>query len=125
MRAIRTSKRLLRRWIALWLEDRRRARAATHLGPTVPNAPANLVGTDWGTFIQLTWQDMSNDEFGFHLYRKEDSGTYQLYQILGANVTLYQDSAVIGGHQYRYYVTAFNAQGDSGQSNEVFLVFGA
>jgi hypothetical protein len=68
---------------------------------------------------------MSNDEFGFHLYRRVDSGIYQLYQILGAGVTTYQDSAVLGGHAYRYYVTAFNAQGDSAQSNEVFLIFGA
>jgi hypothetical protein len=115
----------VRDWMLIWLQGRRRKRAASHAGPPVPNAPANLVGEDLVTFIQLTWQDMSSDESGFHLYRKVDAGSYQLYQILGANVTSYQDSAVITGHSYRYRVAAFNAQGDSAQSNEVFLVFGA
>jgi hypothetical protein len=125
MRAIRTSRRLLRRWITLWLEDRRRARAATHVGPTVPNAPANLAAVDWGSFIKLDWQDNSGNELGFRLYRKVDAGAYGLYQTLGANVTTYQDSAVAFSHQYFYYVTAYNAVGESGPSNEVFLTFGS
>jgi hypothetical protein len=109
----------------MWLQDRRRARAATHLGPTVPNAPANLTGADWGTYLQLDWQDMSGDETGFHLYRKVDAGAYALYQILFANVTTYQDHSVVIGTGYRYYVKAYNALGESGASNEVFFLFGA
>src|SRR5262249_53550382 len=76
MQAIRTSRRLRGRWITLWWEDRRRARAATHAGPTVPNAPANLIGQDLVTYIQLDWQDMSSNELGFRLYRKVDSGGF-------------------------------------------------
>jgi hypothetical protein len=125
MLRLRTNRGLLRRWLTLWLEDRRRARAATHVGPTVPNAPAGLVAVDWGTFIRLDWQDMSNNELGFRLYRKVDAGAYGLYQTLGANVTTYQDNSVVVMHQYYYYVTAYNALGESGPSNEVFLTFGA
>src|SRR6476620_2494722 len=125
MRAIRTSKRLLRRWIALWLEERRRGRAATHTGPAIPNAPANLNAADEGIDVGLTWQDMSNNELGFRLYRKVDAGAYGLYQTLGANVMTYQDHSVVVMHQYFYYVTAYNALGESGPSNEVFLTFGA
>jgi fibronectin type 3 domain-containing protein len=91
----------------------------------VPNAPANLNGVDWGTYIQLDWQDMSADETGFHLYRRVDNGAYGLYQTFGANVTTYQDHSVIIGKQYRYYVKAYNAVGESAASNEVFLLFGA
>jgi hypothetical protein len=125
MRASRTSRGLPRRWLTLWLEDRRRARAATHVGPAIPNVPANLVATDWGTYIGLTWQDMSSNEVGFQLYRRVDGGGYALYQILGANVTSYNDTSVIFAHQYFYYVTAYNAVGESGPSNTAFLTFGA
>ena len=126
MQAIRTSKRLLRRWLTLWLEDRRRARAANHVsGPTVPNAPANLSATDEGVDILLTWQDTSSDEFGFRVYRREGANPYGLYQTLGAGVQSYQDSAVIVEHTYRYYVVAFNAVGESAPSNEAIITFGA
>ena len=125
MRAIRTTKGLLRRWLTLWLEDRRRARAATHVGPTVPNAPANLIGQDLVTYIQLDWQDMSNNELGFRLYRKVDSGSFGLYQTFGPNVVSYQDSAVVLSHWYYYYVTAYNAVGESGPSNQVGVQAGS
>jgi len=125
MPTIPTNRRLLRRWLTLWLEERRRARAATHVGPTVPNAPANLSAVDWGTFIQLDWQDMSDNETGFRLYRRDGAGAYALYQILLANVTTYQDSGVIFEHSYRYYVTAYNAVGESAPSDEVLITFGA
>jgi hypothetical protein len=116
---------LLRRWITLWLEDRRRARAATHVGPTAPNAPANLIGTDLVTYIQLNWQDMSSNELGFRLYRKVDSGSYGLFQTFGPNVVSYQDTAVVISHWYYYYVTAYNAVGESGPSNETSVQAGS
>jgi hypothetical protein len=116
---------LLRRWITLWLEDRRRARAASHAVPTIPSAPASLVATDWGGWVQLDWQDTSNNELGFRVYRKVDTGAFALYQTLLANVITYQDSSVIFAHQYFYYLTAYNALGESGPSNTVFLTFGA
>lgn len=115
----------MRRWLTLWLEDRRRARAATHVGPTPPSAPVNLNGVDSGTFIGLNWQDTSGVSPGFHVYRNADSAGYVLYQTIGPNVTTTQDSAVTSGHSYRYYVTAFNGVGESGPSNEVFIVFGS
>jgi hypothetical protein len=125
MQRIRTSRGLLRRWIALWLEDRRRGRAATHVGPTVPNAPANLQGMDGVTYIQLNWQDMSDNELGFRLYRKVDSGAYGLYQTFGPNVVSYQDASVVLLHWYYYYITAYNAVGESGPSNEVSVQAGS
>jgi hypothetical protein len=125
MRAIRTSRRLLHHWICLWLEDRRRARAATHLGPTVPNAPANLALSDVSNFIQLTWSDMSGDEQGFYVYRNADFAGFVIWRILGPNVTQVQDTGVAVGHNYAYYVAAFNAVGESAPSNLVSETYGA
>lgn len=125
MRTSRASKGTLRRWIALWLEDRRRARATTHVGPTVPNTPVNLAASDYVTYIMVNWQDMSGNELGFRLYRKVDAGAYGLYQTLGPNVVSYQDNSVIISHLYTYYVTAFNAVGESAPSNESGVVCGS
>lgn len=77
------------------------------------------------TYIQLDWQDMSGNELGFVVYRKADAGAYGFYQSLAANVVTYQDHSVIIAHVYRYYVTAFNAIGESAPSNEVVVVCGS
>jgi fibronectin type 3 domain-containing protein len=113
------------RWLAMWLQDRRRVRAATHLGPSVPNAPVNLNLSDGSNYITLTWTDMSNDELGFHVYRSVQGGGFALWAILGANVTTTQDNSVILGHVYAYYVTAYNAVGESAPSNTASEPFGA
>jgi hypothetical protein len=125
MQTRKTSSGVLRRWIALWLQDRRRARAATHLGPTVPNAPANLALSDVSNFIQLTWSDMSTDEQGFHVYRNADFAGFVIWRILGPNVTQVQDTGVAVGHTYAYYVVAFNAVGESAPSNIVSELYGS
>jgi hypothetical protein len=49
----------------------------------------------------------------------------QLYQTLGPNVVSYQDNSVIISHLYTYYVTAFNAVGESAPSNESGVVCGS
>lgn len=115
---------MLRRWIALWLQDRRRVRAASHLGPPVPNAPTGLTLSDVSNYIQLTWNDMSTDEQGFHVYRNADFAGFVIWRILGPNVTQVQDTGVAVGHSYAYYVTAFNAVGESAPSNVVSEIYG-
>jgi hypothetical protein len=124
MRTIRTNRGLLRRWLTLWLEDRRRARAAAHAVPTVPNTPV-LTGFDVVTYVQLNWQDLSDNELGFRLYRKENPAAYSLYQTFGPNVTAYQDFGIVALHLYYYYVTAYNAVGESAPSNEISVLAGS
>ena|SRR5436309_6295497 len=114
----------LRSWWALWLQARRRKRAAAHVVvPGVPNAPQSLVVSNTGTALELDWLDMSADETAFRVYRKVDAGSYGLFQTFAANTTVYVDAAVVAGHTYAYYVTAVNAIGESAQSNEVSTLY--
>ena len=115
----------LRSWVALYSQARRRKRAATHAGPAVPNAPANLQAGDGVSYVQLDWQDMSSNELGFRLYRKVDSGAYSLYQTIGPNIPSYEDSNVVISHWYYYYITAYNAVGESAPSNEASVQLGS
>ena len=121
-----SSSPALRRWLAQYLEGRRRRRLAAAIpsGPQPPNPPVNLVGTSSGDHIELSWNDMSTDELGFRVYRKVDPGGYGLLQSLGPGATGAQDYDVVFAQAYRYYVVAFNAVGESAQSNEELVVFG-
>lgn len=60
--------------------------------------------------VDLTWQDNSNDEDGFHIYRSlNGEGAKDLVATVGSNVTSFQD-VVAGppkGDQYCYEVAAF------------------
>ena len=113
-----------RRWVAFYLHERREKRLAAAT-PTGPLAPANLDALDTGFLVQLTWQDLSSDEQGFRIYRQNNGGGFVVLQTLGANFTSAQDAGVVVGHIYDYYVTAYNASGESAASNVVTLVYGA
>jgi hypothetical protein len=109
----------LRRWESLWLQKRRRRRRAVGQ-PTVPVAPGNLIAdANGGVLVVLQWDDRSGNEQGFKIYRQADGGGYEHWQTVGVGVTEAQDPSVVSGHVYAYYVTAFNAAGESGPSNEV------
>ena len=107
-------------WIALEEQNRRRARQ-----PKGPIAPANLNAVDNSTLIELTWQDKSADELGFRIYRKVEAGAFGLWQTVGPSVTLVQDAGVVATVLYSYYVTAYNALGESAPSNISSVRFGA
>ena len=84
-----------------------------------------MLATDTGTLIELTWTLGSGPITGQRIYRKVDLGSFELWQTVAGNVTLVQDTDVIVEHLYRYYVVAFNAVGDSAQSNQSSVLFGA
>lgn len=121
-RASARGKRLgasaFRAWLAVWLQGRRRERQSAPPAVPVPNAPSNLtVSVEEGFFI-LMWQDNSNNETGFLLYRKAFSGVYRFLDVLPANTTVYADFDVEPGVFYTWYVVACNAGGESARSNE-------
>ncbi len=106
-------------WLALHLQKRRRERASGVPSLPAPNAPSNLtVSVEEGFFI-LIWQDNSNDEAGFRLYRKAFSGEYYIVFEPDAGWTSFGDFDVEPGVRYTWYVVAFGGGGESGRSNEV------
>lgn len=75
--------------------------------------------------VRLNWQDKSNNEDGFHVYRADDGGSAVLLTDVGENVTEHIDTSVESGHTYVYVVTAFNSAGESGPSNEATVTLEA
>jgi hypothetical protein len=114
-------RNVVREWWVMRSQKRRRKRDSAS---GAPNAPANLTLADVSNWIQLTWQDMSSNEQGFRVYRKVDGGSFGLWLSLGANSTTTNDAGVLVGHVYAYYVTAYNAVGESAPSNTASETYG-
>ena len=68
--------------------------------------PTNLTATAGAGGITLNWQDNSNNEDMFSIYRKEGSGSFTLIRSVSANTTTYTDATAEGGKTYTYYVVA-------------------
>lgn len=73
-----------------------------------PNPPTlrAVLPTSWNT-ISVIWQDNSNNEANFLIYRNE-----QLIKVLPSNTTSYIDDSVDAGVEYRYKVVAKNSKGE-------------
>jgi hypothetical protein len=77
-----------------------------------PNAPTSLEATvtEDGKAVRLTWQDQSDDEDAFRVYREDMEASIGLAP---ANARFFVDNAVSCGSTYRYGIVAFNAAGAS------------
>jgi hypothetical protein len=82
----------------------------THAG--VPAAPSNLQTTGYCFEVMLTWQDNSNNETGFYIYRKTGDH-YGQFDYVGPNITTYWDVELFCGALFCYKVQAFNDNGNS------------
>ncbi len=107
---------------------RARARCATHtdvisdwsdgLSVTIemiladgpPDPPTNLTATGFSDpRIDLSWQDNSNNELGFRIWRKNRPlGFFYEIDAVGANITTYSDTDVVAGKRCWYQVKAWN-----------------
>jgi len=87
---------------------------------TLPAAPGGLsAAAASSSIIDLSWTDNSNGETGYKIERKIGAGgTYIQVDTVGANVTSYSNTGLIGSKTYYYHVMAYNVTGDSVQSNE-------
>lgn len=97
-------------------------RATTLAMPPAPNAPTALVLTALSANkIALTWNDNSNNETAFEVYRSiNDSSNFKLQATISANSTAqatYSDSALFANVKYYYKVRAKNEGGNSVYSN--------
>jgi hypothetical protein len=91
-------------------------------GGASPNAPSGLgAAPASATSVALSWAGNAANETGYHLDRATDPGFTQdlLTQTLPASATSFTDTAtgLAPGGTYYYRLRAFNAVGDSGNSN--------
>lgn len=85
------------------------------------NAPVAInANTISSSKIQVNWQDNSNDETGFEIYRSGTSnGVYVHVGTVGENVELFRDSALSASTAYYYKVKAIGLVAESSLSNTV------
>ncbi len=87
-------------------------------GPPPPTAPSILTANTIGTStIALVWSDNSNDEDGFKIERKTDSGDFSEIVTVAKDVTSYTDAGLSGGATYGYRVRAYKGTRNSSYSN--------
>lgn len=84
---------------------------------TPPPMAPTLTGLAGVGQVALSWSAPAGAA-AYNLYRATASGSETLYQP-GLTSTTYTDTAVTGSPTYYYEVTAVNAGGESGRSNEV------
>jgi len=79
-----------------------------------PNAPSGLVVTPTGTTtMHLSWQDNSDNETSFKIWRSTDGTNFSNVGSVGANVTSYNDSGLTSNTLYYYRISAENNSGGS------------
>ncbi|GAA0565636.1 fibronectin type III domain-containing protein [Chitinophaga japonensis] len=85
----------------------------------VPTAPNNVTVTAVShNKLRINWNDRSNNETGFEVYRSTSSnGTYSIITTTGANVTSYTDSSLNANTNYYYRLKAINTYGSSAFSS--------
>ena len=89
---------------------------------TIPRAPSQLSAEiTESKSVLLQWVDNSDNEDGFEIERKTDDGAFVKIGEAPFNKTFYADNSVRIGVTYRYRVRAFNKNGNSPYSNEVFV----
>jgi hypothetical protein len=84
-----------------------------------PAAPSNLLATACSySGLQLTWQDNSNNEEGFIIYRKITAdSTYNEIKRVNAGTMVYWDSGLTAETSFTYYIIAYNSKGNSAASD--------
>ncbi len=98
--------------------------ATTKALPAKPTAPTTLAGTVLSSNqIRLTWNDKSNNETGFEIWRSVSNNTnFILLKTLGSNATTqvtYIDSGLYANVTYYYQVRAFGVGGYTAYTNQV------
>lgn len=91
-----------------------------------PAAPTRLAATVLGkSEIVLNWQDNSNEETGYRIYRRRGNGDgWVRILTVGANLTSLRLGGLNQGMVYYFAISAVSRSGESGLSNEVSTMTG-
>ena len=89
-----------------------------------PPAPTGLTAiADAPNRVRLNWVDISDNESGFRIRRRIGlNGAFTEIGLVGSNVNLFTDNSVLPSSTIFYRVVAFNASGNSTESNEARAV---
>ncbi|MEO1053271.1 MAG: PA14 domain-containing protein [Bacteroidota bacterium] len=84
---------------------------------SAPASPTNLTATATSyDAIDLTWDDNSDNENNFQIYRSTNiSGPFAPIQLVGADATSYTDAGLASETTYYYQVIALGDYGESGE----------
>lgn len=83
----------------------------------IPKPPTNLVALGGNRLVDLSWKP-SDGAVSYNVKRSNESGGPYTTIASGIVNTAYRDLSVKNGNIYYYVVTAVNAKGESGNSNE-------
>ena len=85
-----------------------------------PQGPTGLTAAETvPAGVRLQWQDQSNDETGFEVYRSGGTaGEFVKIASLPAGVAAFEEAGLMPATTYHYQVRAVNAGGSSAFSNE-------
>ncbi len=76
-------------------------------------APSSLAAVHNAGTVYLAWSDHSDNETGFQVERREQSGTFAPLARTAAEVTAYADTTTTRGVTYEYRVAAVDGSGSS------------
>ena len=71
--------------------------------------------------LRLEWQDNSDNEDGFEIWRKTNQGEWLLIGATGPDVATFSDGVIPIGVTLSYQVRAWNQFGESGFTNVVSI----
>ena len=89
---------------------------------SAPEAPTNVTATAGPGYVEVSWQDNSDNEIGFVIYRRADASEGLGLQAkekvgeVGVNATSFVDFSADLDSQYSYSVSALGSEGESAQS---------
>ncbi len=87
-------------------------------GDGSPAAPEELTVERLGGGGHVTWIDVSENEDGFTIERKEGSGAFEEIATVEFDTTQFHDEPLTDGATYTYMVMSVNGNGE-GHSDEV------
>lgn len=86
----------------------------------VPAAPSSLAVTGvTRNSVSLQWVDNPGNETGFRILRSTNGTNFSVIGAVGADVTTFTDTGHRSNRTFHYRVRAYNANGNSANSNTV------